>query len=221
MPKTNIDKAMETMIVKRAYTVNDFKAETRAEGEKRGVVGHAAVFDQMTNICGWFNEVIERGAFDEADLTDVLFFVNHDLQKIPLARSRRNNGNSTMLLSIDQIGLLVDADVDTENNTEARSLYSSISRGDMDGMSFMFRIKEDKWENLDTDMPTRRILKIAKVFEVSAVNMPAYVGTDISARDQAALDSARQALERAKELESSRSEVELLKAKIKLKLQGV
>jgi HK97 family phage prohead protease len=213
-------KAMETMVVTRAYAVEDFKAEARAEGEKRGVVGHAAVFGRMTNIDGWFNEIIERGAFEEADLTDVLFFVNHDLRKIPLARSRRNNGNSTMTLGIDDIGLKVDADLDVDNNAEAKGLHSAISRGDIDGMSFMFRIKEDKWENLDTDMPTRRILKIGKVFEVSAVNLPAYSDTDISARDQAALDSARQALERAKELDSSRSEVELLKAKIKLKLQG-
>jgi len=213
-------KAMETMIVNRAYVVDDFKAEAKADGDKKGVFGHAAVFGRMTNIGGWFNEIIERGAFEEADLTDVLFCINHELRKIPMARSRRNNGNSTMTLSIDDIGLKVDADLDTEGNAEAKGLHSSISRGDIDGMSFMFRIKEDKWENLDTDMPTRRILKIGKVFEVSAVNMPAYSDTDISARDQAALDSARQALERAKELDSSSSEVEILKAKIKLKLQG-
>jgi HK97 family phage prohead protease len=124
-----------------------------------------------------------------------------------------------MTLGVDDIGLKVDADFDVDNNAEAKSLHSAISRGDIDGMSFMFRIKEDKWENFDTDMPTRRILKISKVYEVSAVNMPAYSDTDISARDQAALDSARQALERAKELDSS-SEIELLKAKIKLKAKG-
>ena len=213
-------KAMDMMVVTRAYAVEDFKAEARSEGEKRGVAGHAAVFGRMTNIGGYFNEVIERGAFDETDLTDVLFFVNHDTRKIPLARSRRNNGNSTMTLGIDDIGLKVEADFDTENNSEAKSLHSSIARGDIDGMSFLFRIKEQKWENLDTDMPTRRILKIAKVFEVSAVNMPAYTDTDISARDQAALDSARQALERAKELDSS-DELELLKEKNRIRAKGV
>jgi HK97 family phage prohead protease len=219
MPKSNIEKAMETLTVTRAYPVDDYKAVTRAEGEKKGVIGHAAVFGVTANIGGWFYEVIERGAFDGADLTDVLFFVNHETKKIPLARSRRNNGNSTMTLGPDEVGLKVDADFDTENNAESKSLHSAISRGDIDGMSFMFRIKEDKWENLDTDMPTRRILKIAKVFEVSAVNMPAYSDTDISARDRAALDSARQALERAKELDSS-SELELLKEKNKIKIMG-
>jgi HK97 family phage prohead protease len=219
MPKTNIDKAMETTLVTRAYAVEDFKAEARTEDAKKGVTGHAAVFERVTNIGGWFYEVIERGAFDETDLTDVLFFVNHNMMKIPLARSRRNNGNSTMTLGVDDIGLAVDADFDTENNAEAKSLHSAIARGDIDGMSFMFRIKEDKWENLDTDMPTRRILKIAKVFEVSAVNLPAYDDTDISARDQAALDSARQALERAKELESS-NEVEVLRLRAKILSKG-
>lgn len=220
MHKAHIDKAMETMIVTRAYAVEDLKTEARAEGDKRGIVGHAAVFGRMTNIGGWFNEIIERGAFESADLTDVLFFVNHETRKIPLARSRRNNGNSTMTLRVDDIGFNVDADLDTENNAEAKSLHSAVTRGDIDGMSFMFKIKEDKWENLDTNMPTRRILKIAKVFEVSAVNMPAYSDTDISARDQAALDSARQALERAKELDSSNAEIELLKEKIKIKSKG-
>lgn len=215
--KTQIDKAMENMIVTRAYSVDDFKAEARAESDKKGVTGHAAVFGRMTNIGGCFNEIIERGAFEGTDLTDVLFFVNHETRKIPLARSRRNNGNSTMKLAIDDIGLAVDADFDTENNAEAKSLHSSISRGDIDGMSLLFRIKEDKWENLDSNMPTRRILKIAKVFEVSAVNMPAYTDTDISARDQAALDSARQALERAKELDSSNAELELLKEKNRIR----
>lgn len=208
-------KAMEMMVVTRAYAVEDFKAEARADGNKKGVTGHAAVFNRMTNIGGWFNEIIEPGAFDGTDLTDVLFFVNHNMMKIPLARSRRNNGNSTMTLGVDDIGLAVDADFDTENNSEAKSLHSAISRGDIDGMSFTFRIKEDKWENLDSDMPTRRILKIAKVFEVSAVNMPAYTDTDISARDHAALDSARQALERAQKLESL-NEVEVLRLRAQI-----
>jgi len=208
-------KAMEMMVVTRAYAVEDFKAEARADGNKKGVTGHAAVFNRMTNIGGWFNEIIEPGAFDGTDLTDVLFFVNHNMMKIPLARSRRNNGNSTMTLGVDDIGLAVDADFDTENNSEAKSLHSAISRGDIDGMSFTFRIKEDKWENLDSDMPTRRILKIAKVFEVSAVNMPAYTDTDISARDHAALDSARQALERAQKLDSL-NEVEVLRLRAQI-----
>ena len=113
-----------------------------------------------------------------------------------------------MTLTVDDIGLKMDADLDVENNQEARALYSAIKRGDMDGMSFCFRVKEQKWENLDTDYPTRRIMKIAKVYEVSAVNEPAYEDTDISARDKAALESARKEVETARS-QSLESENEL------------
>ena len=85
-------------------------------------------------------------------------------------------------------------------------MYSAVERGDVSGMSFSFRVKEQKWENLDTRYPTRRITKIGKVYEVSVVNDPAYEETDISARDKEALESARAALDsaRSKELESSK-----------------
>ena len=71
-------------------------------------------------------------------------------------------------------------------------------------------------ENLDSDMPTRRIKKIAKVFEVSAVNQPAYSSTDINARDKEALDNAKLALDnaRSQELDNSELEIEKLRTQI-------
>ena len=199
-------------IVRRAYLVPDM----RSEEQGNTIEGHAAVFDQTVSIGDWFNEVIERGAFDECDFDDVLFFVNHDISKIALARSRRNNGNSTMILGIDDKGLFTKASLDPEHNQTAAELLSALRRGDIDAMSFMFAISEAKWTDLDTDMPTRHITKIKKVYEVSAVNWPAYDGTDISARgsldsDRRALDNARAALDNAKQ-----NELELAKAKLKL-----
>jgi len=97
------------------------------------------------------------------------------------------------------VGLAVRANLDVENNTDAKSLYSSISRGDMDGMSFIFYVSEERWEGLETDMPTRHVLSINKVVEVSVVSFPAYDGTDISSsRDKEALDSAKLALDNAR-----------------------
>ncbi|CQR73310.1 Caudovirus prohead protease [Sporomusa ovata DSM 2662] len=206
------------MFLTRKFKVTDFRAvQPTDQNETKSLEGHAAVFNSMTSIGGWYNEIIERGAFDGCDFDDVLFFVNHNTDKIPLARSRRNNGNSTMQLSVDNTGLLVKADLDTENNQEARQLYSSVERGDIDGMSFMFRVKDDAWENLDTDTPTRKIKKISKVYEVSAVNWPAYDDTDINARDKAALDNAKLALEnaRSQELENSKA-LDILKLKNKI-----
>ena len=90
-------------------------------------------------------------------------------------------------------------DLDTENNADARSLYSAVDRGDISGMSFMFTVDEDTWEDLESDHPTRHIRKIGKVFEVSAVTFPAYEATSITARGLAdALESAKASLESAR-----------------------
>lgn len=128
-----------------------------------------------------------------------------------------------MHLQIDNIGLFMSADIDIDNNPEARALYSAIKRGDLDGMSFAFRIKEQEWLNLDTKMPTRRIKKFAKLYEVSAVNKPAYESTDINARDKDALENAKRELDsaRSQELDNSADNLELEKEQFKfLKITG-
>lgn len=207
--------------IKRSFGLMDI----RADDEGSFIEGHPAVYDQRTSIGGWFYEIIERSAFDGCNFDDVLFCTNHDLTKIPLARSRRNNGNSTMQLRVDDRGLYIRANLDVDNNADAKSLYSSVKRKDIDGMSFIFYVAEEKWEDLDTDTPTRRIQKIKRVMEVSAVNFPAYSGTDINAnaRDQTALDNARKALENARsQLDNSESELELevLKYKNQILMKG-
>jgi uncharacterized protein len=204
-------------LISRAYT-SEFSISANT------ITGLAAVYESRTNIGNLFYEVIERGAFDETDFTDVLFFVNHDLTKIPLARSRRNNGNSTMQLKVDERGLNIETNLDVENNTDARSLYSAIKRGDITGMSFLFSVKEDAWEELDAKIPTRRIKRISRVREVSAVNFPAYEATEISARETRSLDGDLKALENARAvLDKTKQETELWKLKnrcIQMKVKG-
>lgn len=181
-----------TRAVTRAYSF-----EIRAESdEKNGdhITGRPIVYNSKTDL-GFFDEVIEAGALDKANLKDVRFLVNHDTSMIPLARSRNNNENSTMQMEVDKEGLAIRVNLDTKNNSEARNLYSAIKRGDISGMSFMFTIDDEEWEGLDTDHPTRHIRKISQVFEVSAVTFPAYEATEISARDKAALDSAKKTLD--------------------------
>lgn len=203
---------METRTLQRAFSF-----ELRAENnDKHGdfITGRPIVYDSMTDL-GWFDEIIEKGALDGTDLKDVRFLVNHDTRMIPLARSRNNNEHSTMQMEIDEKGMNIRVDLDTESNTEAKNLYSAIKRGDISGMSFMFSIDDEEWENLQSDHPTRHIRKIGRVLEVSAVTFPAYEATEISARDKEALDSAKATLEsvRSKELESLRADLELAKAK--------
>lgn len=209
----------EKQVEKRSYNF-----EIRAEqDEKRGniITGRPIVYNSRTDL-GWFDEVIEPGALNETDLTDVRFLVNHDTKMIPLARSRRNNGNSTMMMSVDNQGLNLDyVSLDTENNATARALYSAIERNDLSGMSFMFSIDGERWENLESDHPTRYIEKIGSVYEVSAVTWPAYDSTEINARSKEALDNARLALDKAKQRSEQPVDTDLLELeKMKLRFKG-
>ena len=197
--------------------IRAFNFEVRAEeNEAHGhfLSGRPIVFGQRTDL-GWYDEVIEQGALDTTDLKDVRFLVNHNTDMIPLARSRNNNENSTMQLAVDDDGMGIRVDLDTENNADARSLYSAVRRGDISGMSFMFTVDKDSWDDVNTDHPTRHIRSIQNVLEVSAVTFPAYTATSIQARGLSdALDSAKESLdsERARlaEIERKKQKIRIL-----------
>lgn len=182
--------------------IRAFTFEVRAlNDEEHGnfLEGTPIVYDSWTDL-GWYDEMIDRGALANTDLRDVRFLVNHNTDMIPLARSRNNNENSTMQMTVDsEIGMKIRVNLDTENNADARALYSAVERGDISGMSFMFTVDGDRWEDIDSDHPKRHITDISKVFEVSAVTFPAYEATSIQARGLAeALDSAKASLDSVK-----------------------
>ena len=210
------------MADKKELERRTYSFEIRAEEGENGkiITGRPIVYNSRADL-GWFDEVIEAGALDKTDLTDVRFLVNHDTSKIPLARSRRNTPNSTMQLWTDAEGMAIRVSLDTENNTEARNLYSAVERGDITGMSFMFGIDSERWDDLESEHPTRHIEAISTVVEVSAVTFPAYESTEINARSKEALENARLALENAKrsaeDTNSVDTELELLKAKFTFK----
>jgi HK97 family phage prohead protease len=119
-----------------------------------------------------------------------------------------------MQMEVSDDGMSIRVDLDVENNAEAKSLYSAVERGDLDGMSFMFTVDADKWEDLESEHPTRTITAFNKVFEVSAVTFPAYEQTSIQARGLSeALDSAKDSLENAK---AERRAIEARKQKIRI-----
>lgn len=209
------------MLERRTYLF-DINAGTNDRGNI--ITGRPIVYNSKTDIGGMFEEVIDSGALDSTDLRDVRFLVNHNTDMIPLARSRRNNGNSTMQLTVDGDGMGINVVLDTENNTDARALYSAVERGDLDGMSFMFSVDGEEWDNLNTDYPTRHITKIASVVEVSAVTFPAYESTEIYARNKEALENAKETLDKAKrstlENVESAKDTELILLKEQTKLLG-
>lgn len=178
-------------------------AELRAEqDEERGAVitGYPIVFNQETVIGGFCREMIDPEAVsDPALLRDVALMVGHDFGMIPLAHSRRNNGSGTMTLTVDEHGVAMTATLDVDENPRAKEVYSALKRGDISGMSFAFTVNKESWEDLDKDLPLRRITGIDKIFEVSLVAFPAYEGTSVqAASEDSALESVRVSLESAR-----------------------
>ena len=199
--------------------VRFLQTEVRTE-ENEGMIltGYPIVFEQEIDLGEW-REVIDAGSIgDGSVLRDVALIANHDFGMIPMARSRRNNDNSTMKLTPDQHGVAMRATLDPEN-PKAKEAYSAVNRGDITGMSFAFIVNEEKWDDLDSEKPLRRIMGFSRIFEVSVVTNPAYEGTSVQAASEgealesvrASLESARKQLaeERAREQESERREAAL------------
>ena len=188
-----------------------FNFDVKAENNERYgdyIQGRAIVFEQPTDI-GLFDEIIDKNALKDTDLRDVRFLINHNTDMIPLARSRNNNENSTLQMVVGEEGMDIRANLDTENNAEAKALYSATSRGDISGMSFMMTVRGEEWDFTDEEHPTRRITDIGKVFEVSAVTFPAYEQTSLEVRgDEEALENAKSVLENAKAEEEAKAERE-------------
>ena len=162
-------------------SVSVIKSNGSKEAKGNTLTGRPIVFNKRTDL-GSFDEIIDPEALKNTDLKDVRFLINHNMDMIPLARSRKDNAKNTMQLSVDKEGLLIQVNLDLENNADAKSLYSAIKRDDLSGMSFAFSVGNDSWENTESDHPTRRIKSIKRVVEVSAVTFPAYPQTTIQAK---------------------------------------
>lgn len=149
--------------------------EMRAlEDDGMVVEGYAAVFDSITNL-GYMNEVIERGAFDGSDMSDIVMKYNHEDNVLPMARTR----GGSLQFNVDDHGLKIRAKLpDTSVN---RDIYTLIQEGVLSKMSFAFTVKSEEY---DYDTDTRKILAFDKIFDVSVVDVPAYESTEIYARSK-------------------------------------
>jgi len=156
-------------------------AEIRADAtaDARGLVleGMPIVYNQPTTIndpAGRFIEIIREGALNGADLSDARLFYNHDLSRVPLARTPK-----TMQLIPDPAGLRMVAEL--PDTSDAKSVHTAVQRGDLSGMSFAFKVPEGG-DRYDPATNTREIFKIERVYEVSIVPFPAYPQTSVEAR---------------------------------------
>lgn len=163
------------------FIKRNYPAEFRADRESGLIVGVPIVFDTPTDIGGYFQETICKGAITEEMLKrDVGFYFNHDLNSKRIARSIipiERLGGMDFKISDGEVTMRVNAN---RNRTDANDLYLGIEDGTIDGMSFMFAVAEERWEDENTDYPKRFITRIDPIIEVSAVNYPAYKSTSIS-----------------------------------------
>ena len=179
MPKTDRReyRSMPVMAVTRAAENEETEAGFR-------VRGYASTFEEPYVLFEDFDgeeykEVIDPHAFDEADMDDVI--MQYDHAGMVFARTR----NGSLKLTVDEHGLLAEADLGLTQ--DSRRLFESIDTGLIDRMSFCFVIA-DGGETYDKATRTSRITKISKVYDVSAVSIPANPGTEISAARKRFLD---------------------------------
>jgi HK97 family phage prohead protease len=182
------DRSKMKEIERRTFTVRDIETREAEDGAMR-LSGYAAVFND-SSVPLPFSERIAPGAFRKtlSETPDVRLLINHE--GLPLARTK----NGTLTLSEDEVGLRFDADL--PDTTEARDLWTLIQRGDVDQMSFAFRVIRQKWS---ADRTERTLTEVSLADgDVSVVTYPAYPTTSVEAREH--LANAIQAVKEGREV---------------------
>jgi len=155
----------------------EYRAAAEGEGESRLIGGYACRFNERSELMfGSFYEVIDSGAFEGVDLSDVVCRGNHDNNEL-LGRT----SNGTLKLELRNDGLFYECDVTP--TTKGNDWLTLIKRADVDKSSFAFWVKEDNWETLPDGKELRTIKKFEIVTDVAPVTRPAYGGSSVEKRD--------------------------------------
>lgn len=209
-PKDNIEKLInEKSCQFRDFKLTNIERRAREDGSDELIVeGKACSFNSETVLYSdgdyEAREVVSPEAFNNCDMSDVIFNFNHSGRVY--ARTR----NNTLSLEVREDGLYMKA-ILRANDQGHQELYNDIATGTIDKMSFAFTVSDSKWEYRETEgkeIDTRTILGINKLFDVSAVDIPAYDTTSISARNHFLAVSEERASVRRKEAEALELEKE-------------
>lgn len=171
-----MSKKLSTPQTEIRTAVTNSRVELRAGADGvTTLVGYAAVFDSRTDL-GWFEEEIAPGAFSKSlsEGDDVRALYNHDSAQVIGRRTA-----DTLRLAEDSVGLRIE--IDLPDTTSARDLIANINAGNIDGMSFGFRAREQEWIEREGQPELRRLIDV-ELIEVSAVTFPAYPDTSIAKR---------------------------------------
>lgn len=158
--------------------IRNVVSEVRFAEEEGIVEGYAMLFDVQSDGLPFY-ETIERGALDGVvERSDVFALLNHSLERGVLARS--NKGKGSLSLEVDERGLKYRFTI--PDTAIGKELAENLRRGEIDSSSFGFTVDEDKWEKRDNGIWSRRIIRIAELFDVSPVYRAAYSATTVSLR---------------------------------------
>ena len=180
MPMKTTDREYRDMVL--SVVVDEEQDEREDRDRRKMVSGYASTFDEPYTLFEdedlIFNEVVERSAFDNTDMSDVIMQYDHE------GRVFARISNNTLSVMPDERGLLINADL---GGTElGRQLYEEIEGGYTNKMSFGFTVdgEEERREEAQDGrlLITRIITSIRKLYDVSAVSIPANNATSISVR---------------------------------------
>lgn len=172
----------------------EFRTSEPADGQPMLIEGYFVVFDQPYYIDGYCEEVIDRHAFDDADMSDVRALIDHDSR---LVLGRRNENVQTLDFEIDDVGLYARIQINPDDN-DALSLRARVLRRDVDQASFGFDESSVAYTDLPDGRVRRTVLAIAKLWEITVCTFPAYEQTSVSARSRNGDALRREVLEHRK-----------------------
>ena len=212
------------MAVKSDREYRDMTMEVRTaedaeveQEERKIVTGYASTFNEPYTLYeddGWrFNEVVDARAFENTDMSDVIMQYDHE------GRVFARMSNNTLTVVPDEKGLLIEADL---GGTElGRQLFEEIRGGYTNKMSFGFTVDgEDYLDTKDADgkaLTVRTITSVRKLYDVSAVSLPANDATSISVRNLTNGEIERIQAER---LEAERLRLRKMKLMLEIDLDG-
>ena len=211
-PMKTINQKLDEGRQYRNIDVSSFERRAEDDGEMR-VSGYATVFNTPYVLWSYdgytVREQIAPEAFDDCDMDDVIMQYDHE------GRVFARTSNDTLAVGTDQKGLRIDARLD---GTElGRQVYEEIDGGYTTKMSFGFKVKEDKREvTEDRENGTvdvlRTITKISKLYDVSAVSLPANDATSISARSysEGVIEELKEEIRKAEEIRKQKQRIKIL-----------
>lgn len=204
-----MDKEEEVRSIECNFEIREIG---EGDNKKTHIQGYALKYQTLSENLGGFREIINKGALDNCDMSDVVLDFNHDFSKI-LARNNKKDGIGALTLTVDDTGLFFDA-IPTDT-TYSRDLIENMRNGVINKCSFIFNVdwsdpeaQKWDWDDGSRGYDLRTINKLKRINDVSVVTFPAYESTETTVYSRAK-EKNNTELNKAKELEKRKQAIEI------------